>query len=95
LNSNGQLVSVDKNNHNSYAVLYPNPTSNTINIKSNINKGKFIIRDNIGRQLLEQPIIGIEEKSIDVSFLPIGFYIISFYEDKELLFSQKWVKINF
>jgi len=92
VDSNGIIVS---NNNEHYEIpivtIYPNPTNNSITIKNNFINGRIIIRDLTGKTLVEKEITsGIEY--IDISLFKSGFYLISFYEGQQFLFSRKLIK---
>ena len=54
--------------------IYPNPTSNVINIQGDISDLKVIIYDILGKVLMQ----GEAQERIDISFLKKGTYFISF-----------------
>jgi hypothetical protein len=54
--------------------IYPNPTSNVINIQGDISDLKVIIYDILGKVLMQ----GEAQERIDISFLNKGTYFISF-----------------
>jgi len=53
--------------------IYPNPTSNIINIQGDISDLKVIIYDMLGKVLMQSE----EQESIDISFLKNGTYFLS------------------
>ena len=52
--------------------IYPNPTSNTINIQGDISDLKVIIYDILGKVLMQDE----AQESIDISFLKKGTYFL-------------------
>jgi hypothetical protein len=53
--------------------VYPNPTTNTLNISSEYPSDQFIITDITGKEVLN---ITSSSTSVDVSMLPRGIYIL-------------------
>jgi len=59
-------------------VVYPNPTSEILNISSKIEVKKTIIFDFLGRKVLETT----KSEQIDVSELSKGIYLLNIYSEK-------------
>lgn len=72
------LIGIEENdNVNNVFSIYPNPTNNIINIKSeisNLNDWKYFITDIAGKQIISNKV----ENTIDVSNLKSGIYFIYF-----------------
>ena len=72
-------------------VLHPNPTKNYLYFSSNMGNGKtynVIISDINGKTVNQQDVTD----KIDVKNLLTGTYIISFYQDKQLIETLRFIK---
>ncbi len=77
--------------------IYPNPTSNTVNIfcKHHPNrKGIFTLQEIASGKVLEQWTHNIDEITyiLDVEHLSLGVYVISYFENGKIIWSDKLVK---
>lgn len=91
IDANGQLVSTENKITKPYVLVYPNPASNVVKINNNLKNGKYLI-SNINGLILKEKKINSSSEKLDISFLASGVYIISFFENNEFRFSQKFVK---
>ena len=57
--------------------VYPNPTSNYINIESNLELNKVSLYDSLGKMVLES----LQTKLVDVSQLSSGLYFVNVYTE--------------
>lgn len=70
--------------------VFPNPATNEINFKSNLNKFNILVYDYLGRQISSQNWNG---SSIDIRFLKKGYYILKLRQENGLsLGSQILIK---
>lgn len=71
-------------------LLYPNPGRETIKVVHDlgVNLNYHIL--NIQGQIVQKG--EIDADSIDIGTLPSGLYFIQFYDEHQLLSTQKWVK---
>jgi hypothetical protein len=76
------FLGVQEPTNNFIVSLYPNPTSEIINVKTALNSigSPYIIYDNMGRTLLSG-IINDENTSIEVSNLSGGIYLFKVGEN--------------
>jgi hypothetical protein len=84
---NGNSSSIE-NIKTSKINVFPNPTQNKLNIKSDV-KIKEVITINSMGQMSEFDIIN---NSIDISTLPIGIYTIQIKDENGNLFTNKFIK---
>ena len=84
---NGNSSSIE-NVKTSIINVFPNPTKNKLNIKSDV-KIKEVITINSMGQISEFDIIN---NSVDIGNLPIGIYIIQIKDEKGNLYTKKFVK---
>lgn len=91
IDSTGTIVSTNQEIEIPYVTIYPNPGENSFSFRNNISNCQIKIQDLSGQTVMQKEIQpGL--KTVDVSTLSSGFYVISFYEDNQFLFSHKWVK---
>ena len=64
--------------------IYPNPATNIVNIEvvNDENFGKLTMYDATGRQVKNEIMLG-HKKSIDISDLENGFYIVDIEDDRD------------
>lgn len=91
-----ELVVNSLNNNNHYhkeeITIYPNPATDVIKVKSNLNKKLLVsIYDVTGKLLLEKILIGITESYFNTYQLSKGMYIITISDDSQLVSTQKIV----
>ena len=81
-------ASIDNINNRHNVIIYPNPTSNFMEVKSEIEYNSIIISDITGKiiKTLDQ-----HPTKIDVSDLRKGVYLIQLIGDKEIL-TRKFIK---
>lgn len=76
-----QVMKIERHESSSYITIYPNPTSDFLNIE--INKpeepGAITLTDITGRVVLQSTFTS----RIDVSHLPKGMYLLSVYTNTE------------
>jgi aminopeptidase N len=90
------LVGIKENNSNSnYISIYPNPASNTLNIKNIISSATknydYNIYDVSGKLILS----GTTVQTIDISKMPNGMYFIQVKNERgELLKTGKFICVN-
>ncbi len=85
------IIGIDQNKLVKHVLdVYPNPTENTLHIKSEKNFQKYIITDIQGKKILEitQP----KMKTIDISNLAKGTYFIQAYTETHKMFVAQFVK---
>ncbi len=74
-------------------IIYPNPAQNYISVNTDFpefNNGTLSIRNIYGQEVYQEVLSGTEPNNkIDVSGLPNGLYILSFYKDNQV-FSKKF-----
>jgi len=75
----------------SIPVLFPNPASNQLNIKSDIPIEFVSVYDNMGRKLFEESADSKLVHSIDVSAFASGNYFVRVRDAKKII-ELKWVK---
>ena len=68
-------VGIVKATHTTSMSFTPNPTTNSINIKSPQSENRVAIYDLTGRQIVSNQFKGYES-TLDLSSLPTGFYIV-------------------
>ena len=68
--------------------IYPNPTTNNLNIGSNIKFDKIEVIDHLGKYYYFDNI----DKSLNLNKLNKGIYIINLYH-KETVYSKKFTKL--
>jgi hypothetical protein len=68
--------------------IYPNPTTNNLNIGSNIKFDKIEVIDQLGKYYYFDNI----DKSLNLNKLNKGIYIINLYH-KETVYSKKFTKL--
>ena len=74
-------------------IIYPNPASNIINIKSDLTEKQTIsFYDLQGRLMFEKSAIN-NNSAIDISTLPVGTYIVLLTDQKQRLV-QRFIKIQ-
>lgn len=84
-----ELITEVSQTVNSPNVIYPNPGNGIINLK-NIEKCTLvIIYDMMGKKVLEQKFQG---NKLDITFLPVGMYLIAFTGPKNLRTVEKYLK---
>jgi hypothetical protein len=74
-------------------LIYPNPTHATITIELPTQPSKnttLTISNTNGQQLISQPITE-PQTEIDISYLPVGIYIVKVWNDREVMV-QKIIK---
>jgi hypothetical protein len=72
--------------------IYPNPVSQILNIESNSrNNISYVDIFDIRGIRLNHIIVGMEQKSIDISGLPKGIYVIQVHSGKDVS-SKKFIK---
>jgi len=72
--------------------IYPNPVSQILNIESNSrNNISYVDIFDIRGIRLNRIIVGMEQKSIDISGLPKGIYVIQVHSGKDVS-SKKFIK---
>ena len=91
IDSTGTIVSTNQEIEIPYVTIYPNPGENSFSFRNNISNCQIKIQDLSGQTVMQKE-IQPGFKTVDVSTLSSGFYVISFYEGKQFLFSHKWVK---
>ena len=75
--------------------VFPNPTSDIINLKipANHNNGSLIITDVIGNILLMRKIRSTQgTEQINIETLPSGIYIANYNTENQKLFTSKFIK---
>ena len=69
--------------------LYPNPATNAIAIKTEIEFNRFVIYDITGKVIKSR---NTNENQIDISQLPSGMYICEIYKNNEPVGKMKFIK---
>lgn len=69
--------------------LFPNPASNTLNIESINPVAQYSIYNKTGQLLTEGT---LDNKTIDISQLPQGFYILKLIDQNHNLHTKKFIK---
>ncbi|MEL6810721.1 MAG: DUF4397 domain-containing protein [Bacteroidota bacterium] len=85
------LLSTSDFDTNAFAI-YPNPTSDNLNIKGQNSTGYTVSVIDMQGRVLNEVILTSEETSVDVSNLAQGIYNIVFFEGTKLLGSKKFIK---
>ena len=86
------LTSVENINQEPSALeIYPNPTTNLINIKTTLDLNSYAIFDSFG-QLLASKSIFKPTDSISLATLPSGFMYIIFFDNKNKTYCRKVFK---
>ena len=92
--SNWNFLGLQDFDHSYSASIFPNPTSDVLNIKaSNFEKITYSLFDEQGK-LIEQNLLSGEVTSIQVSQLALGSYSIKLSKENQSLKSFKLVKVN-
>ncbi len=76
-----EISSVGELNTNSSVLVYPNPTSQVFNIKSDIPLSKIEMLDLNGKVIIDVDVPALEETSLDVSKITSGIYYVKLYSD--------------
>ncbi len=87
-----QTVGVNERETNE-SILYPNPTTDFINISSSKEISEILIRDLSGRLIKSVRVLNIKNKKIDLSNINQGLYFITTYNKGKLL-SQKIIVVE-
>lgn len=93
------ILSVENEFVNSNIKIFPNPVSDFLNIsmgelKDNIYKVEII---NSNGQIVyskQQYFLNKQQESLNISYLPIGFYILNITDNKNSIFYKKFVKVK-
>ncbi|MFT7344549.1 MAG: hypothetical protein ACI9XP_001134 [Lentimonas sp.] len=75
--------------------LYPNPSNGMLNISFSDDNGKPMsieIRDITGKMILSSANIASNTKTLDLSYLQSGTYLISVFQENKMVGVKKWVK---
>lgn len=83
------------NEHSGSFYLYPNPTGGNevmLTVPENIKSGFFQIFDMTGKMSVELPIIG-ETVRVNTSEWTSGLYLLQVYNDEDVLWQTKFVKL--
>lgn len=81
------IVGIEESPSNSNLILYPNPTTNQIEIKTDKKIKEVIVIDNNGRQLIRQ-----QELIINLKYLPNGIYFVKIKTENNQYFTKKIIK---
>jgi subtilisin family serine protease len=81
------VLNIDKQNFIEFTTVYPNPTNNKVFIQSKANNLTIQLYNVIGKKVLEKR--NTTQKSIDVSSLNTGIYILKIMNDSH----QKTIKL--
>ena len=73
------------------AIIYPNPGSEYINIRTALNGCSFSLFDNLGRKFISLPIPERITK-VDVKGLKSGYYYYSITTNNETIITGTWIK---
>ena len=90
-------LAVEEASLNKSIKLYPNPSSNQLVIEGLGHQEENIIIDIksvTGKLALTQKVINFEKTTVNTSEIPSGVYIVTIREGKNVVKSQKWVKIS-
>jgi hypothetical protein len=87
------VVSVKDNYSNNKISLFPNPTSEILNINSEQLFDKIIINDIYGRIIINNNINPSNNNKLNVGMLPSGVYLVRVYSNDEII-SIKKININ-
>lgn len=85
----GTLSTIDENISKDVFKIYPNPTTDIINIKSSINFDYYEIIDGTGRVVNKSK---TDNSKINVRSLTKGTYFINLFNESELISSEKFIK---
>ena len=89
------IETIESVSDNFEILMFPNPVSNTINLKfesSSVENLSVEIITMDGRKLLSTSLSNYEIKSIDTSTFSSGIYLTNFYANQALIASKKLVK---
>ncbi|WP_298344317.1 family 16 glycosylhydrolase [uncultured Algibacter sp.] len=78
-------LSVDSNSINNIN-FYPNPTSDTLHVQTHLNLDKILIFDMLGKKIVTKV---DPKKSIDVSELQPGLYILKAYSGEQNIITKR------
>lgn len=84
-----------KENVDSQFILYPNPSTNELNINYKSDNAKnltFEIYSSSGKLELTRKIMSFEKTRISTSVFAAGIYFISIKDDSGIIATKKWVK---
>ena len=74
----GTLAGIKSNSIDYSTVIFPNPFTNKINVKSSMTNFQYTLTNYTG-QILKQ---GLDDTEINITNLPNGFYILKIFNDK-------------
>ncbi|MDO6598502.1 T9SS type A sorting domain-containing protein, partial [Tenacibaculum sp. 1_MG-2023] len=86
----GTVLDIDDEELTSKFTIYPNPTINIVKIKSNKTITRVIVHDIIGRRIKSVKLD--DEKQIDLSELDRATYLLTFFNEGEMLGTKTVIK---
>ena len=72
-------------------IIYPNPADSQLNIQSLKDIDQIIIYDLNGREVLHEN-LNNKSKTIDIQSLSAGSYLIQIFNNKQLIYTDKFIK---
>lgn len=91
-------VGVQESNYQNHNIhLYPNPVKDFFEIRSEMElkkEAKLVIKDLYGRTVkrVGLSVLGSESSNVDIHELAAGVYLVSIFNDNELVFVSKLIK---
>ncbi len=85
-------LSLQEIDYNQTFSIYPNPTSDNINIKSSSNINRIILYDQNGRIYFSKTIKGTKNPDVNLSAFPAGIYYCKIYSGNMLIGTEKVIK---
>ncbi|MBL6657964.1 MAG: T9SS type A sorting domain-containing protein [Flavobacteriales bacterium] len=73
--------------------IYPNPTTEVLNIDSDVEFDRIVIFDNFGRKVMQSKIRDLQSK-ISTKVLTNGLYYLQIFNQSSLLSSEKVIKTS-
>lgn len=91
----GTSTSVNDIKFNADITLFPNPANDRLNIRSNIKPVSVVMFDNLGREVINQPVVDGYNLTLNTSSLAKGVYIVKVeFADKNYATSVQRVVIE-
>ena len=85
---------INSSNKGAEVSIYPNPSNENIIIKCNMpgQENLAVFTDNYGNEILQVK-LGDETTILNTNSLPTGIYFIIIYRHKQVVLTEKWIKI--
>ena len=94
VDSLGLITNINENTkiNISNAIVYPNPGTNYLNIKTKLKNSTFELIDFTGKIIIRK-FLNSFTKQINTSNIPSGMYFYRIHDNEEIIESGKWVKL--